>query len=157
MGNDLLQRLLYIEELKQLKARYWRYLDTKDWKAWGGLLADDFHFEVDGHVFDGGRDVALGISQALADAVTVHQGHVSEITITGPETAAGIWSFSDWVEHPARDGGPPSGFKGHGHYHDEYVRTADGWKITRSVVTRLRVDVLEGGRPTLDDRHFSRQ
>ncbi len=34
--------LLDIEAIKQLKARYCRYLDTKDWQAWRGLFADDF-------------------------------------------------------------------------------------------------------------------
>ena len=31
-----------IEAIKQLKARYCRFLDTKDWAAWRGIFADDF-------------------------------------------------------------------------------------------------------------------
>ena len=34
--------LLEIEAIKQLKARYCRYLDTKDWQAWRSIFADDF-------------------------------------------------------------------------------------------------------------------
>lgn len=34
--------LLSIESIKQLKARYCRYLDTKDWAAWRALFTDDF-------------------------------------------------------------------------------------------------------------------
>ena len=34
--------LLEIEAIKQLKARYCRYLDTKDWQAWRSLFSDDF-------------------------------------------------------------------------------------------------------------------
>ena len=34
--------LLEIEAIKQLKARYCRYLDTKDWQAWRGIFTDDF-------------------------------------------------------------------------------------------------------------------
>ena len=29
-----------------------------------------------------------------------------------------------------------------GHYHDEYVRVSEGWKISSTAVTRLRVDVV---------------
>ncbi|MDT5245538.1 MAG: hypothetical protein QOD36_2914, partial [Mycobacterium sp.] len=32
-------RLLEIEAIKQLKARYCRFLDTKDWQAWRGVFA----------------------------------------------------------------------------------------------------------------------
>ena len=31
-----------VEAIKQLKARYCRYLDTKDWDAWRAIFADDF-------------------------------------------------------------------------------------------------------------------
>lgn len=31
-----------VEEIKRLKARYCRYLDTKRWDDWRGLLTDDF-------------------------------------------------------------------------------------------------------------------
>src|SRR3984893_7275626 len=31
-----------IESIKQLKARYCRLLDTKDWEAWRRIFADDF-------------------------------------------------------------------------------------------------------------------
>lgn len=34
--------LLEIEKIKTLKARYCRFLDSKDWIAWKGLFADDF-------------------------------------------------------------------------------------------------------------------
>jgi 3-phenylpropionate/cinnamic acid dioxygenase small subunit len=31
-----------IESIKQLKARYYRYLDTKDWDRWRDVFTDDF-------------------------------------------------------------------------------------------------------------------
>ena len=34
--------LLEIEAIKQLKARYCRLLDTKDWQGWRDLFSDDF-------------------------------------------------------------------------------------------------------------------
>ena len=38
-----------------------------------------------------------------------------------------------------------------GHYHDEYVRTADGWRVTSSALERLRVDT-EGDLPAAFQR-----
>jgi len=157
MSDERVRLLLDIEEIQQLKARYWRYIDNKDWDAWRTLFTDDFHFETFGYVWDGADKVVSDISAAAAQAVTVHQGHTGEITITGPDTATGIWAFSDWSAHAPLADEPPTGFHGHGHSHDEYVRTADGWRIRHTVVTRLRVDPLEGGVPTLaapaDEEH----
>ncbi len=42
-----------------------------------------------------------------------------EITLTGPDSATGIWAMYDRVEMPGNR------FEGYGHYHDEY-RRVDG-------------------------------
>jgi 3-phenylpropionate/cinnamic acid dioxygenase small subunit len=34
--------LVEIESIKQLKARYCRYLDNNDWDRWRDLFTDDF-------------------------------------------------------------------------------------------------------------------
>lgn len=44
-----------IESIKQLKARYCRYLDSKDWAAWRGIFTDDF---VSDTVAAGGKVIA---------------------------------------------------------------------------------------------------
>ena len=38
---DALFRLTAIEDIKALKARYCRYVDTKDWVAFRSLFTDD--------------------------------------------------------------------------------------------------------------------
>ena len=38
--------LLEIESIKQVKARYCRFLDTKDWEAWRSLFSDGFHSDT---------------------------------------------------------------------------------------------------------------
>jgi hypothetical protein len=40
-GMDALARLVEIEAIKQLKARYQRAVDTKDWALMGTVLAED--------------------------------------------------------------------------------------------------------------------
>jgi SnoaL-like domain len=75
---------------------------------------------------------------SLARATTVHQVHTPEITITGPDRATAIWAMNDYVEIPVD--GSSFVLRGYGHYHEEYVRTEEGWRVKSSVLTRLRVD-----------------
>ena len=55
--------------------------------------------------------------QTLADAVTVHHGHMPEITLTSSTTASGIWALHDEIVWP--DG---TRMRGDGHYHETYER-----------------------------------
>jgi hypothetical protein len=72
----------------------------------------------------------------------VHHGHTPEIEITGKATARGIWAMIDYATLPAVDGRRPT-VRGSGHYHEEYVKQDDRWRIARLVLTRLRVDYIE--------------
>lgn len=57
---DAAAQLLTIEKLKQLKSRYFRFLDTKDWAGLATIFCDDAtidaraSFSIDG-MGDGGR------------------------------------------------------------------------------------------------------
>ena len=42
IADDTATTLLAIEAIKQLKARYCRYLDAKDWATWRGIFTHDF-------------------------------------------------------------------------------------------------------------------
>ncbi len=53
-----LRRLRDIEEIKQIRGRYCRFIDSKQFQAWGELLTEDFHSVTNGGVQDG-RDVAV--------------------------------------------------------------------------------------------------
>lgn len=141
-----LRELQDIEAIKQLKARYVRNVDAQDWKAWADeVLTADFHFESDGGVQEG-RDAAVAmVAEALRGQSTVHHVYTPEITITGADTARGTWAMEDWVRISRN--GATMAFHGCGHYHEEYVRTAHGWRVKRAVLKRLRVDPIEGSAP----------
>jgi uncharacterized protein (TIGR02246 family) len=143
--GDALQRLLDIEAIRQLKARYFRFLDTKDWDAFASLFTDDAYMEADGVVQEGRAAIRGFLPKVLDGVVTTHHGHTSEIAITGRDTATGIWAMFDYLTWPGD--GPPKGLQGYGHYHEEYVRENGAWRIRRLVLTRLRVDPLAGGFP----------
>ena len=130
--------LAEIEAIKQLKARYFRLLDTKQWDEWRGVFSDDFTGEVQGGqmhapiLFASPEELVASNRKILAEATTVHHGHTPEITITGADTATGIWAMMDIVKLG-------DGFRGYGHYHEEYVKRAGRWRIRRLKLTRLAV------------------
>jgi hypothetical protein len=139
-------RLVDIEEIKQLKARYFRGLDLKDWALWADVFTPDAHIEADGYPFDGPEALIAAMKGFLDGVRTVHHGFMPEITITGPDEATGVWAMRDYLLYPGD--GPPVGFFGYGHYHESYARQSNGWRIRTLVLTRIGIDPLEGGLPS---------
>jgi uncharacterized protein (TIGR02246 family) len=133
-----------IEDIKRLKARYFRLMDTKDWDAWARVFAEDAVMEVpEADMVATGRAAIMEfVRKALSGTVTVHHGHMPEIELTGADTATGIWAMFDYVEWTSPETGERSGLRGFGHYHEEYVREDGAWRIAKTRLTRLRVDPL---------------
>jgi uncharacterized protein (TIGR02246 family) len=142
--RELLQRLVDIEEIKRLKARYFRAVDQKDWDLYGQVFSRDAHLEVpEGGVSEDGREAIVNsVSTVLEGVTTVHHGHMPDIEITGDGTARGTWAMFDYVEFPAGEGGKRVGLKGYGHYIEDYVREDGEWRIKRSELSRIRIDPL---------------
>ena len=129
-----------LEAIKQLKARYFRTLDTRDWAAFRAVFADDVVIdttESGGELVTGADAFLAYLGQTLDGTTTVHQGHMPEIELTSDTTATGIWALHDIVMWP---GGMR--LDGFGHYHETYVKTADGWRIQSSKLTRLHADFV---------------
>jgi hypothetical protein len=139
-------RMVDIEDIKQLKARYFRGLDLKDWAMWADVFTADAHIEADGYPFDGPEAIIAAMKVFLDGVRTVHHGFMPEITITGADEATGIWAMRDYLLYPGD--GPPVGFVGYGHYHENYARQDGRWRIRRLVLTRIGIDPLEGGLPS---------
>jgi hypothetical protein len=132
-----------IEELKQLKARYFRLMDTRRWDEWAEVFAVAAVMEVpEADMVVTGRDeIVQGVSAALTGATTVHHGHMPELELTGPDTARGVWAMADYVEWTGQ-ADSRVGLQGYGHYHEEYVREDGAWRIARLRLERLRLDPL---------------
>lgn len=127
-----------VEMIKQLKARYFRTMDTKDWFGMRQVFADDVVMDTTaagGGVVVGADEFLAFLQPMLQDAVTVHHGHMPEIEISSPSTAKGIWALQDIIVWP--DG---TRMQGYGHYHETYEQVAGEWKIKSSTLTRLHVD-----------------
>ena len=128
-----------IEAIKQLKARYFRTMDTKAWDEMRKVFTDGVVIdttEAGGPAITGADDFVAFLRQTLADAVTVHHGHMPEIELTSATTASGVWALQDFIHWP-------NGVRLHGagHYHETYEKTADGWRIASSRLTRLHADI----------------
>jgi uncharacterized protein (TIGR02246 family) len=128
-----------IEAIKQLKARYFRTMDTKDWAAMRQVFADDVAVDTTdagGGVVAGADEFVAFLRKVIGDVVTVHHGHMPEIEITSPTTATGIWAMEDMVRL-AND----TEMHGYGHYHETYEKVDGQWRIKSLTLTRLRVDM----------------
>lgn len=138
--------LVEIELIKQLKARYFRYLDEKRWDDWGQCFTENATLDTrdDGAQITTGRAaIQKLVSNAVDPAITVHHGHMPEIEITGERSASGVWSMEDYLEFP---GDPPFTLHGRGHYREQYDKGDDGvWRIHALKLTRLWVK--RGGLP----------
>ena len=132
--------LLEIEAIKQLKARYCRLLDTKDWQAWRALFADDFLSDTSqagGKVIRGADEFVAFTRKGLRSQPTVHQVHAPEIDLTSRTTARGVWALEDVVRF-----GPGVNMRGYGHYTETYEKVDGQWVFTSSALTRLREDIF---------------
>jgi uncharacterized protein (TIGR02246 family) len=134
-----------VEAIKQLKARYFRTMDTKDWAGMREVFTDDVVMdtsEAGGNLVTGADEFLEFLVPTLGDSVTVHHGHMPEIELTSPTTATGVWALEDTIvfENGTR-------LHGFGHYHETY-RKADGrWRIASSKLTRLHVDITPPASP----------
>ena len=130
-----------VEAIKQVKARYFRLMDTKDWDGMRQVFADDAYIDTTdagGRIVEGADEFMRGLRELLADVVTVHHGHMPEIELTSPTTATGIWAMEDWLLWPGnRD------MHGAGHYHEEYEKVDGLWYIKKMTLTRLRTEFNE--------------
>ena len=142
---DPIERLLAIEDIKQLKARYFRSMDNKRWTEMAQVFTHDAVMDADGYVTEGRQAIIAFLKNVLKDVRTVHHGHMPEIEVKSAISARGIWAMFDYVEFPSD--GAPQGLKGYGHYEEEYIVEDGAWRIKRLKLTRLRIDPLEGGLP----------
>lgn len=150
--NDI-EQLRAIEEIKMVKARYFRGVDTSDSKLVRSVLADDCVLDYMGCCTDPktGRDylptmnVVMRGSASWSEGgmaafgiVSTHHGHLGEVTLTSDTTASAIWPFTDRLYMPA--GAPFSAVIGHGYYHETYEKTGGHWKIKTLRIQRIRVE-----------------
>lgn len=120
-----------IDDIKQVKYRYLRALDTKHWDEFADTLTEDVVGKYgeslgDTHEFTDRDSLVNFMRTSLGpEVLTEHRVTHPEITVDGDEATA-TWYLQDRVIAPAFD----FMLIGAGFYHDRYRRTPDGWRIS---------------------------
>ena len=125
-----LRRLEDIEAIKQLKYRYWRHLDLKQWDQLGQCFVPDATvcYSSGKYEFTGVESIMRFLSQALGEergSVTIHHGHHPEIELLGDTTARGTWALYNYMFNVKENRGIRIG----AYYDDSYVKRDGAWKF----------------------------
>lgn len=141
-----------VDAIRNLKGRYFRLIDTKQWEELASIFTDEAYFDIDDimardsatgllaredlrHIFPGtGRAVVTGleplvgfISLALSNVISVHHGFTAEISLHGDDATA-IWTMEDIFFEKSM---PHRKIRqAYGHYRDTYRRIGGEWKIS---------------------------
>lgn len=133
-----LQQLSDMEEIKVLKSRYFRGIDTADWSLLESMFTQDVNVEYIGGDYHVKLKGAEAMAEFLANSfhsgtLAMHQGHLPEITFTGPDSADGLWYLEDIfinLEEEFHTFGTAI-------YRDRYVREDGVWRMASTVYDRV--------------------
>jgi len=138
------ERLVAIEAIKQLRSRYLRLLDTKQWDEMVALYTTDatlrFEAEAPDMVFRGREGIREMVATSLVDVISVHHAHMAEIEFQTPDKASGIWALEDTLWFGPNSRAPGKHIHSFGHLNDSYARIGGRWLIKDVAITRLRID-----------------
>jgi SnoaL-like domain len=129
--HDHAADLADIEAIKQVKYRYLRALDTKNWDDYADTLAEDIKADYGPSIgkelhFTNRADLVEYMRTSLGpNVITEHRVTHPEIILSG-DTASGNWYLQDKVIVGEFD----FMLIGAAFYHDEYRRAENGWKIS---------------------------
>jgi hypothetical protein len=150
---DSVERLIATDEITQLKARYFRGVDSNDGDLVRAVLAEDCVLDYMGcctdpktkrdfipamNVILHGRSSWRSDGMSSLGIVSVHQGHNFELEFTSDTTAKGIWSMTDRLYFPP--GAEFALMTGYGHYQETYEKVSQRWMLRTTRITRIRVE-----------------
>jgi hypothetical protein len=139
-----------LDQIRELRARYARYADTKQWAKFATIFTEDAvlrFFDPDGTL---ANEVTAGefaetIGSRVGSAQPVHHFFTHEIEFTSDTTATGLWAMEDLIFYD-RETDPDARFTkmhGFGHYHDTYRKVDGAWRISGADLTRLRLEFVD--------------
>lgn len=127
--------LVTYRELEELKYRYLRALDHKDWDLFATVFTADATAVYGTRLaFTGPGEIVAYMQENLGpNMITMHQVHQPELAVDGDQ-ATGIWSLQDRVIM--------TDYRfildGMSTYHDRYERDDDGvWHIAHTGYERI--------------------
>jgi hypothetical protein len=103
-----LQQLSDLEDIRTVKHRYFRGIDTADMALLETLFCDDLVVDYRGGTYrvrlTGKADMLEFLANAFhSDALAMHHGHMPDIALTGDNSATGLWYLEDiFIDRKAR-------------------------------------------------------
>lgn len=143
--NDI-ERLIAIEDIKQLKSRRDRAVDCKDWDLLLALHAPDHASRNDGmEPWIGAQAMVDSIRKSLPPGkITVHHCHTPDITFESATKAKGVWAMEDNIYW--KQGDEDHWLRGFGFYHETYEKRDGTWLFTSRRLERLHVLTSPGAQ-----------
>jgi hypothetical protein len=166
MSERLLQELIDYKEIVELKARFVRTVDAKDWDGFRAVFtASDGVFDFGGgFVVEGGDTFVETVAGQLEDAISVHRAFLPQITFESATQAKGEWAVNDYIEwKPDPRTGERRGQQGFGYEYETYRKVGGVWKIAGWRLHYIRLDPLPraplpgsflGGPDVMRDRDY---
>lgn len=133
-----LQQLSDLEEIRTLKHRYFRGIDTADTALLSDLFTDDVIVEYRGGGYRVNLSGRLNMLDFLANSfhsgsIAMHHGHMPDITLDGPDDAHGLWYLEDLFINLEEK----TNTTGTALYRDVYRRVDGRWRIARTEYDRV--------------------
>ena len=131
--DDLERRLQHLEDIEaitQLKYRYWRHLDLKQWDELAGLFIAEATvcYSSGRYEFAGVEAIMRFLRESLGKergSITLHHGHHPEVTLTSETTAKATWALDNYMFNVHQNRAIRIG----AYYEDRYVKVAGAWRF----------------------------
>jgi len=138
-----------IASICQLKYQYFRHLDLKEYDQLGELLTEDCvaRYDDGNLTFEGRAAIVEFLTSAMGNnsLISKHHGHHPEITLSGSDSAHGVWYLEDSVIIPGAD----LEISGTAFYEDTYRRVDGLWRIAETGYARVFEEQREFSTKTL--------
>jgi bile-acid 7alpha-dehydratase len=126
------QRLKDVQAIKELKSKYFRALDTKNWDELETTMTPNISTAYSNGklVFHGPKEITNYFKESMPDTeITLHQGHNPVIWFESDTVAYGKWYLQDNLIFA--EGNPYCGtqIQGSAIYTDKYVKVDGEWLI----------------------------
>lgn len=139
---DAVERLVALQEIRDLIARYAIHYDDKDWDAFATLWADDAAFVANGIAFEGKETMLEFLTTCLPDDYSGKHMNSPPLVEIGPdgETARGrtdvVWIAQNFENQIVA------------RYHDTFVKRDGRWLFLRR--EEVVVEFTPGDPPMSD-------
>lgn len=147
--------LVEMEAIKQVKYRYLRAVDLRDWDLLETVLTEDASAAYSsGKLSFDGRDAIVAFlrdSMPAREMLSAHRVQHPEIELTGPDTATARWALDDVIIFPKSN----LSIRGAAYYEDELVKRDGEWRIRRTGYRRLYEETFKRDGMTVTDHWWA--